>query len=260
MRAGKQTSVRTAFAGRAVAFTLGALSLATAFPPSNRHVVSANVDGQGSDGAPIVTITSPRMNSSYSWNALVNYNIVVSYRGKSTEYQELPPKDVLLRTTYVPDLSTMVVEPPAVSGGSPAGLLEITHSTCLGCHSFKARAMGPSFAAVGRRYPQNQTTIDILSQRIRKGSTGMWGQERMPAHTELTEDQLHAIVVWILQDAANPNVNYYVGTEGTFRMEADATSPSKGGIRLTASYTGPAPTGHPEQAPHGEDTMIVGGR
>jgi cytochrome c len=120
--------------------------------------------------------------------------------------------------------------------------------------------MGPSFAAVGQRYPESQVAIDTLSEHIRKGTTGLWGQESMPSQTQLTEDQLHAIVLWIVKDAANPNVNYYVGTEGTFRMEGSGTPDAKAGIILTASYTSPAPTANPEQAPHGEDTVIVGGK
>jgi cytochrome c len=118
--------------------------------------------------------------------------------------------------------------------------------------------MAPSFAAIGQRYPECQVAIDTLSQHIRKGSTGLWGQDSMPAQTELAEDQLHAIALWITKDAANPNVNYYLGTEGTFRMEAAGTPDPKGGIILTASYTSPA--ADPEQALHGEDTVIVGGK
>ena len=199
--------------------------------------ISASAKDQGNDGPPIVKITAPKNNSTYGWNSLVNYSIVVSYQGKSTQYQEIPSNEVLLKTTYVPDLSAMTGKPAPAAGPTPAGLLDITNSNCLGCHEFKAKAMGPSFAAIGERYPESQVTIDTLSQHIRAGSTGVWGQGSMPPQTEFTEDQLHAIVLWITKDAANPNVNYYVGTEGTFRMEAAGTPDSKGGIILTASYT-----------------------
>ena len=43
-------------------------------------------------------------------------------------------------------------------------------------------------------------------------------------------------------------------------MEAAGTPDSKGGIILTASYTSPDPAANPEQAPHGEDTVIVDGK
>jgi cytochrome c551/c552 len=53
--------------------------------------------------------------------------------------------------------------------------------------------MGPSFAAVGQRYSDTESTINTLSQHIRDGSQGMWVQASMPAHQDLTEDQVHAI-------------------------------------------------------------------
>ena len=246
----------------AAAFMFSVLALSGAFLLCDVHAISASAKDQGNDGPPIVKITAPKNNSTYSWNSLVNYSIVVTYQGRSTQYQEIPSNEVLLRTTYVADLSAMAGEPAPTAAPTPPGLLDITNSTCLGCHQFKAKAMGPSFAAIGERYPKSQATTDTLSQHIRAGSTGVWGQGSMPSQTQLTEDRLHAIVRWIMNDAANPNVNYYVGTEGSFRMDAAGTPDSKGGIILTASYTSPAsaPTPNPEQAPHGEDTVIVDGK
>ena len=82
----------------------------------------------------------------------------------------------------------------------------------------------------------------------------------MPPHPEFTEEQLHAIVRWITKDAANPNVNYYVGTEGAIRMQAPATTSSRAGMIFTASYTAPVPTTGDQQAPHGEASVIVRGK
>lgn len=219
---------------------------------------SVRADDHANDGPPTVTITAPRNNSTYNWNTLVNYSIVVSYQGKSTRYQEIPSNQVLLTATYVSDLSKVAGKPSAV-GRTPDGLLDIVRSNCMGCHEFKAKAMGPSFAAIAERYPQSQTAIDMLSRFIREGSTGIWGPDNMPPHPELTEDQVHAIVLWIMNNAANPNVGYYVGTEGAIRMEAPGARDSKGGMMLTASYTSPVPVGDSQQAPYGEATVIVHG-
>jgi cytochrome c len=237
-----------------------ALALSGALLLYGVHVISVSAQGQDNDGPPIVKITAPKNNTTYSWKSLVNYSIVVTYQGKSTQYEEIPSKEVLLKTAYVSDLSAMVGTPAPTAVPIPTGLLYITNSTCLGCHQFKAKAMGPSFAAIGERYPTSQATIDTLSQHIRGGSTGVWGQGTMPPQMQFTEDQLHAIVGWIMNDAANPKVNYYVGTEGTFRMDTVGPPDSKGGMILTASYVGQAASVNPEQAPHGEDTVIVHGK
>ncbi len=211
------------------------------------------------DAPPVVTITAPRNNSAYRWNILVNYSIVVTYRGKSTQYQEIPSNQILLSATYVPDVSTVVGKPASVAGRPPAGLLEIIRSNCLGCHEFNAKAMGPSLAAIAERYGHNQATIDTLSGHIHNGSTGVWGQDSMPPHPELTEDQVHAIVHWIMNNAGDPDVSYYVGTEGAIWMKAPGKPDSKGGMLLTASYSSPGPSANTEQAQYGEDAVIIHG-
>ena len=211
------------------------------------------------DDLPAVKITAPKDNSSYRWNTRVNYNVVVSFQGKSTQYQELPSNQVLLTATYVPDLSTVAGKPAPAAGGTPAGLLDIVRSNCLGCHEFNAKAMGPSFTAMAERYTQNPTMTDALSGHIRNGCTGIWGPDSMPPHPELTDDQAHAIALWILKDAANPNVSYYVGTEGAILMKAPGTPDSKAGILLKASYTSPTPSANAEQAPYGEATVTLHG-
>jgi len=208
---------------------------------------------------PAVKITAPKNDSTYKWNTRVNYNVVVSFQGKSTQYQELPSNQVLLTATYVSDLSTVAGKPAPAAGGTPAGLLDIIRSNCLGCHEFNAKAMGPSFAAIAERYRQNPAAIDAVSGLIRGGSTGIWGPDSMPPHPELTDDQAHAIVLWIMKYAADPNVSYYVGTEGAILMKAPGTPDSKAGILLKASYTSSAPTANAAQAPYGEDAVILHG-
>ena len=221
--------------------------------------IGYSISVHAKDDHPAVKITAPKNDSTYKWNTLVNYSVVVSFQGKSTQYQELPSNQVLLTATYVPDLSTVTGKPAPEAGGTPAGLLDIIRSNCLGCHEFNAKAMGPSFAAMAKRYPQNQTTIDTLSGLIRSGSTGMWGPDSMPPHPELTDEQAHAIALWIMKDAANPNVSYHVGTEGSIMMKAPGMPDPKAGMLLKASYTSPIPSANAEQAPYGEDTVILHG-
>ncbi|HEX3987605.1 MAG TPA: c-type cytochrome [Acidobacteriaceae bacterium] len=240
----------------ALVFTV--LALSAAFHFCEGPAISASAQERSNDGPPVVKITAPGNNSTYSWNSLVNYSVVVSYLGKSTQYQEIPSSQVLLTARYVPDLSTSQATPATTRPS--AGLLDITRSNCLGCHEFRAKAMGPSFAAIAERYPDNQASIDALSRSIREGSTGVFGPASMPPHPEFTKDQLHAMVLWMVQDAANPNVNYYVGTEGAIRMQAPTAPNPQGGMILTASYTAPGPSANSEQAPMGEDTVIVHGR
>lgn len=243
----------------AAAFRLTMVALSAVLVSSIHPSGAVNAQDRSNDGPPFVKITAPANNSTYSWDSLVRYHIVVSYKGRSTQYQELPTNQVLLTATYEPDLWSIAGKPAAAASPTPAGLLNIIQSNCLGCHQFRARSMAPSFSAIAARYPESQATTNTLSREIRSGSSGAWGQQSMPPHPELTEGQAHAIALWIMQHAANPSVNYFVGTEGTVRMSASGTPGKKAGIILTASYTGSAATGHPGHAPRGQDTVLVHG-
>ncbi len=217
--------------------------------------------------APVVTITTPANNSTYSWNQLVNYSVVVSWHGKSTQFQELPSNEVLITTTYIPDLSTYIpassnksTQPPPAAPPAPAGLLDILRAGCVGCHEFKAKATGPSFAAIAQRYPDNPASIDTLARYIRQGSTGVWGTGSMPPHPDLPEAQSQAMARWITKEAANPDTNHYVGTEGAIRMESPKPPAPTAGLIVTASYTPPPPSNNPNQSPQGQTTIILHGK
>lgn len=244
---------------RQTAATLAAIAI-TVWVTLNIHTSPVNAQDQTNDKPPIVRIMAPTSNSTYKWNTLVDYSVVVSDQGKSTKYQEIPSSQVLLKTTYVPDLSEKNVNSVQMSQSSPDGLVDIISSNCLGCHQFKSKAMGPSFSAIGKRYPDGESSIDTLSQHIREGSVGVWGQARMPSHPEFTEKELHAISSWIMKDSTDPNVNYYVGTEGTFQMGSPAKPGPNAGVILVASYASHGSKADTQQTLRGQDTIIVHGQ
>jgi cytochrome c len=244
--------------GLAAAATISIAALSVGFLFCDGQAISGGAAEHGKDGAPVVKITAPANGGTYAWNSLVSYSVSVSYLGKSTQYQEIPSNEVLLKATSVPDVSAG--EAGAGAAPTPAGLVEIIRLKCVGCHEFKAKAMGPSFAAIAARYPDSQASIDTLSRYIRDGSAGVWGPGSMPPHTDLTEEQLHAMALWMVKEAGNPRVNYYVGTDGAIRMEAPATPGPNAGVILTASYTAPVPAGDHEPGLQGDDTVIVRGK
>lgn len=230
------------------------------FSVLNIQSYSASGAGQLNDQPPVVKITAPPNGSDYQWNSLVEYQIVVSDHGKSSKYQEIPSNEVLLKTTYVPYISHVAANPSQREEPVPAGVQEIEGSNCLGCHNFKSKAMGPSFSAIKERYPDTETTINLLSKHIRDGSVGVWGQGAMPSHPELTEDELHSISQWIMKHSDDPNVNYYVGTEGTFQMESPGKPGTNAGLILTANYTSHGTTDNPQPASTGQDTVVIKGK
>ncbi|WP_426668922.1 c-type cytochrome [Mucilaginibacter sp. McL0603] len=180
---------------------------------------------------PVVKIISPQNNSTFDSNVPVTYKIAVSDKEDGdSKFDELNAKEVLLevrRITKSKPASNKVVP-------SDPGLTVIMTSNCINCHNFNSKSIGPSLYEINKRYPVTKANTDTLIKRIREGSSGLWGgKEKMPTHHELTVVEIKNAVQWILKNAADPNVSYYTGLEGFFRI----SSANKGAYILTASYT-----------------------
>jgi cytochrome c len=209
---------------------------------------------------PAVKIVSPKANDAYKENSRVSYEIDVSDRedGES-KFQEINPTEVLL---IVRHFSSTGAADAAMSGAitdDPPALGTIRTSNCLSCHAFDARLIGPSFADIRKRYPYSQANVDTLSRHILEGTSGAWGLIRMPSHPELTREQAAACVTWILKTAADPQTNYYTGTEGSFRVAVPQESQpkDKGMLVLIASYTDHGLKDDPGQRMHGQAAIRI---
>jgi len=189
---------------------------------------------------PTVKIVSPKPDGIYEENAQVRYEIDVSDpKDGESKFQEINSTAVLL---IVRHFSSPEAAEAAVSGSiadDPPGLRFLRTSDCLNCHAFDARLIGPSFTRIRKRYPYSQATVDSLSRHILEGASGAWSSIKMPSHPELTMEQAAACVTWILKTAADPDTNYYTGTEGIFRVAVppDSKAKDKGTLVLIASYT-----------------------
>jgi cytochrome c len=78
------------------------------------------------------------------------------------------------------------------------GLDLVASNDCFGCHSVSDRIKGPSYSEVAEKYKGRASIEDSLVQRVQKGSTGVWGQDVMPAHPALADSDAKAMVTYIL--------------------------------------------------------------
>ncbi|PIE83190.1 MAG: hypothetical protein CSA09_02600 [Candidatus Contendobacter odensis] len=70
---------------------------------------------------------------------------------------------------------------------------------CFACHQMSKRLMGPSFQSIASRYKGQENARQILAGKIKAGGRGVWGQIPMPASTNLSNQDLDAMAVWILE-------------------------------------------------------------
>jgi cytochrome c len=198
---------------------------------------------------PVVKIVLPQSNSSFDKDGSVTYKVSISDKedGES-KFDEINPKEVLLEVRYLKNGKVLPVN------SQSNGLNIVMTSNCVTCHGFNTKAMGPSFADINKRYVATKANTDSLAKRIKNGSTGIWGKEKMPAHPELSVAEIKSIAQWILKNAVDQNVTYYVGTDGYFRFKPNAP---KGTYQLTASYTDHGLKDVPGKRLKGQDIITI---
>ncbi len=74
-------------------------------------------------------------------------------------------------------------------------------SGCLACHGISTKVLGPALHDIAAKYKTDGAAEARLAAKIKDGSQGAWGPVPMPPHTHIAEDDIRALVRWILGGA-----------------------------------------------------------
>lgn len=89
--------------------------------------------------------------------------------------------------------------PAAPSKGPTASEALAQKKNCLNCHAIASKLVGPAYRDVATKYAAQADAEDKLVQKVLKGSTGVWGQIAMPPNTQVSTEEAHTLVKWVLQ-------------------------------------------------------------
>lgn len=210
---------------------------------------------QQQNHAPLVKILTPANNMAFPAGSSISYQVSVSDKEDGdTKYDEINVKEILLRVSYIKNKSKVASLMKSPVANDPQGLAVITRSNCFNCHNFNSKSIGPSFFEINKHYAPTKANTDSLVSRIKKGSSGLWpGKEKMPAHPELSDDEIKSTVRWVFKNAADPNTVYYNSTPGIIRIAQD----KPGFYIITASYTDHGIKDSPAKHLKGYDRIVV---
>jgi len=71
-------------------------------------------------------------------------------------------------------------------------------SGCMGCHTIERKIIGPAFKEVSQKYQGNKTAAANLINKVKSGGSGVWGPVPMPPNPHVKDEDVKAIVQWIL--------------------------------------------------------------
>ena len=69
---------------------------------------------------------------------------------------------------------------------------------CLACHQLDKRKYGPNFKEVAAKYADQKTAADKLAKKIRRGGTGVWGEDVMPPQPQVSAAEARALAIFVL--------------------------------------------------------------
>ncbi|HEY9535719.1 MAG TPA: ThuA domain-containing protein [Mucilaginibacter sp.] len=78
-----------------------------------------------------------------------------------------------------------------------AGQTLVMSMDCKSCHKAHEHVIGPAFADVANKYKANKATYRQLTEKIKNGGNGVWGDVMMPAHPDLKPEEAKQILDWV---------------------------------------------------------------
>jgi glucose/arabinose dehydrogenase/cytochrome c551/c552 len=106
---------------------------------------------------------------------------------------------------------------------------------CKGCHKETEKSIGPSFLDIAHRYGKDPNAFNYLSEKIVKGSQGVWGEVAMAPHPALSQTDVGQIVTWVLSLGKKDAVKKSLPQSGTVTAASNQKPISV--MVLSASYT-----------------------
>lgn len=129
----------------------------------------------------------PRL--SYTYTKKGNYTATVDVKDDLDATTKSKPLSILAGSS-APSLSSL-------TANSPGKVLMLTLD-CKTCHKISEKSIGPAFTDVAKKYPNNKTSMDHLTQKVTQGGSGVWGDVAMPAHPALKPTEAKQIISWVL--------------------------------------------------------------
>lgn len=92
----------------------------------------------------------------------------------------------------------LVVAAPAFADEAAAN-----KAGCMACHAKDKKLVGPSFKDIATKYKGQGDAVAKLSEKVRKGGSGVWGPIPMSPNPEskINDADLKNVVEWILKSA-----------------------------------------------------------
>jgi len=115
------------------------------------------------------------------------------------------PPTVVPTTSYetinqaAPAAAAAAPAPAAAEAAAPTSPEQmLTKYGCIACHAVDHKVIGPALKDVAAKYEGKADAKAHLTEKIRNGGAGVWGEIPMTPNPQVPDEELHTIVKWVL--------------------------------------------------------------
>src|ERR1022692_254860 len=97
--------------------------------------------------------------------------------------------------------ATAAPSAPAKAGAPldlASGQAMMAKDGCGACHAVDKKIVGPAYQDVAAKYKGDAGALATLTQKVKAGGVGVWGTVPMPPNSFVADDDIKALVSWIL--------------------------------------------------------------
>lgn len=69
---------------------------------------------------------------------------------------------------------------------------------CAACHAIDKKVVGPAYQDVAAKYQGDKDALAKLSDKVKKGGSGVWGPIPMPPNAQVSDADIKNLMDWIL--------------------------------------------------------------
>lgn len=86
-----------------------------------------------------------------------------------------------------------------LAAGNVAASEKLAQSSgCMTCHAIDRKVIGPGYKEIAAKYRNDKGAEANLVKKVKAGGSGVWGPTPMPPNAHVKEDDIKAIVTWML--------------------------------------------------------------
>ncbi|MGI9047447.1 MAG: c-type cytochrome [Burkholderiales bacterium] len=87
---------------------------------------------------------------------------------------------------------------PSFAADDAAAKALAQKNNCLACHDVDKKLVGPAYKEIAAKYKGDKTAEAKLTEKVKKGGVGVWGQIPMPPNPNVKDDEAKTLVQWVL--------------------------------------------------------------